>query len=176
MKSPAMTPPPPGSRRKLARTCICSARRNCASRESRWTLRRRRAVPGAAGGGDVHAERIPLSYLLGSSLRKTLSSISLPSYSLSPSRSFSPLRTWSRMSPARSSALGDVPRREGQRLPAGCVSDCGARGRFRAIGVAQRYGRPSIAGGVEGHDRCDYFCDAFSQISKVNRNRLPIIC
>ena len=47
----------------------------------------------------------------------------------------------------------DVPRRVGQRLPASCVSDCGARGMSRAIGVAQRYGRPSIAGGVEGRGR-----------------------
>src|SRR5258708_32942052 len=60
-----------------ASASICRACWKCESRESRCTLRRWYIVPDTAGAA-IFMQSVSLPYLLGSSMWKTLSSISFP--------------------------------------------------------------------------------------------------
>ena len=78
LKSPTMIPPlHPGSRRTPASTSICRKHQENDSRESRCTLRKCRTVPGSSGLARP-TQSASLAYLLGSFMRKTLSSVSFP--------------------------------------------------------------------------------------------------
>src|SRR5258708_26905606 len=69
--------PTSGLTQEGASASICRACQKCESRESRCTLRRWYIVPDAAGAV-IFMQSVSLPYLLGSSMRKTLSSISSP--------------------------------------------------------------------------------------------------
>src|SRR5258707_6348695 len=69
--------PTSGLTEEGASASICRACRKCESRESRCTLRRWYIVPDAAGAV-IFTQNASLPYLLGSSMWKTLLSISFP--------------------------------------------------------------------------------------------------
>src|SRR5258708_11276094 len=69
--------PTSGLMQEGASASICRACWKCKSRESRCTLRRWYIAPDAAGAA-IFMQSVSLPYLLGSSMWKTLSSISFP--------------------------------------------------------------------------------------------------
>src|SRR5260370_42253701 len=81
--------PTSGLAQEGARSSICRAHWKCESRELRCTLRRWYIVPDAAGAA-IFTQSASLLYLLGSSMWKTLLSISFPPPSPSSSSNGEP--------------------------------------------------------------------------------------